>query len=188
MDAQSIDAPDTRPRCPIDLGESSSVRLRGATPWSVLRENGALVPRSLHYLPCMRSGLRSDPVEWSDPRHRDGVAGERAAIRHLEARGWTVLAHRFRVARHDIDIVARRGRVVAFVEVKQRAGGGFGSPFEAVRGPKRRELVKVARVWMDRHGEPSDVYRFDVIGVVGGPAGRAPSVEHLEDAFRPGWR
>ena len=58
----------------------------------------------------------------------------------------------------------------------------FGSPFDAVTGPKRRELVKVARVWVDRFGQPSDIYRFDCVGVVDG------RLEHLEDAFRPGWR
>jgi hypothetical protein len=49
-------------------------------------------------------------------------------------------------------------------------------------GPKRREIVKVARVWADRFGKPSDIYRFDCVGVVDG------RLDHLEDAFKPGWR
>lgn len=103
-------------------------------------------------------------------------------MRYLEARGWETVAHRFRAGRVEIDIVARRGRLVAFIEVKVRRGAAFGSPFEAVTGAKRREIVKAARAWMDRFGRPGDVYRFDCVGIADG------RLEHLEDAFRPGWR
>ena len=116
----------------------------------------------------MPDGLRSDPADWTDPRHQRGVEGERCAMRYLLARGWQVVAHRFRVGRAEIDLVVRKGRLVAFVEVKARLGDAFGSPLEAVRGAKRRDLVKVARAWMDRHGRPGDVYRFDCIGVLDG--------------------
>jgi len=92
------------------------------------------------------------------------------------------VAHRFRVGRVELDIVARRGHLVAFVEVKVRRGEGFGSPFEAITGAKRREMVKAARVWVDRCGKPSDVYRFDCIGLTDN------KLEHMADAFRPGWR
>jgi len=130
----------------------------------------------------MSSGLRSDPSGWTDPRHRQGLEAERQAIAFLRAAGWEIAAHRFRAGRSEIDLVARRGRLVAFVEVKARRGEGFGSPLEAVTGPKRRDLVRVARAWMDRFGRPGDVYRFDCIGIQGG------RLEHVADAFRPGWR
>jgi putative endonuclease len=130
----------------------------------------------------VKSGLRSDPAEWSDERHRRGFAGEERAIQYLLSRGWHVVAHRFRVGHTEIDLIVRQGNLVAFVEVKVRRGGAFGSPFEAVTGAKRRELVKAARVWVDRYGHPSDVYRFDCIGLTDG------KLEHLADAFRPGWR
>ncbi|HET7038981.1 MAG TPA: YraN family protein, partial [Gemmatimonadales bacterium] len=113
--------------------------------------------------------------------------GERQAAAFLESGGWQVLAHRFRVGRLEVDLIARRGRVVAFVEVKTRRGTGFGTPFEAVTWGKQREIVRVARAWMDRHGSPDDVYRFDVVGVIHGPED-VVTVQHLEDAFRPGWR
>lgn len=130
----------------------------------------------------MSSGVHSNPADWTDPRHREGVAGEEQAIRYLQSRGWEILEHRFRAGRIELDVVARRGHLVAFIEVKTRRGTAFGSPFEAITGAKRREIVKAARVWTDRHGRPSDVYRFDCIGLVDG------KLEHLEDAFRPGWR
>lgn len=130
----------------------------------------------------MPSGVHTNPADWSDPRHRRGLAGETQAIRYLQSRGWDVVAHRFRVGRTELDLVARRGALVAFIEVKTRRGTAFGSPFEAVTGAKRREIVKAARVWMDRFGQPTDVYRFDCIAIVDN------RIEHLEDAFRPGWR
>ena len=130
----------------------------------------------------MKSGLRSDPTQWTDERQKRGLAGEEQAIRYLLSRGWGLVAHRFRVGRAEIDLIVRRGDVVAFVEVKTRRGEAFGSPFAAVTGPKRRELVKVARAWVDRFGRPADIYRFDCVGVVDG------RLDHLEDAFRPGWR
>lgn len=108
-------------------------------------------------------------------------------MEYLRARGWEVLDHRFRMGRLEVDVVVRRGQLVAFVEVKTRSGAGFGAPAEAVTWSKRREIVRVARAWMDRFGHPGDVYRFDVIGILGNETGAA-RVQHIEDAFRPGWR
>jgi putative endonuclease len=130
--------------------------------------------------------IKSDPETWKDERHRRGLAGEGVAMRFLEARGWRVVSHRFRLGRLEIDVIARKGPVVAFVEVKTRRGSAFGSPLEAVTWLKKREIVRVARGWMDRFGRPEDVYRFDVIGVTLSAAGTR--VTHVEDAFRPGWR
>ena len=131
--------------------------------------------------------VKSNPTEWSDPRQRRGLDGENEAKRYLVTRGFTILAHRWRMGRLEIDLVARRGSLVAFVEVKTRWGAGFGSPLEAVTWAKQREIVRVARAWMDRHGAPGDIYRFDVIGL---SLHRDDSdrLEHVEDAFRPGWR
>ena len=130
----------------------------------------------------MRSGIRSDPADWHDERHKRGLAGEEQAIRYLLSRGCAIVAHRFRVGHTEIDLIARQGDLVTFIEVKTRRGAAFGSPLEAITGAKRRELVKAARVWVDRFGRPSDIYRFDCIAIVDS------RLEHLPDAFRPGWR
>ena len=141
-----------------------------------------MIPAAGRYVARVKSGVRSDPADWSDERHKRGLAAEEQAIAYLRSQGWTVVAHRFRVGRIEIDIVARRGRVVTFVEVKARWGEGFGTPMEAITGAKRRELVSASRAWVDRFGQPGDIYRFDAIGLRNG------KLEHLEDAFRPGWR
>jgi putative endonuclease len=91
------------------------------------------------------------------------------------------------MGRLEIDLVARKGSLVAFIEVKTRRGTAFGSPLEAVGWSKKREIVRVARAWMDRFGRVGDVYRFDVIGLTVDQTGHTV-IEHVEDAFRPGWR
>src|SRR5256885_12256263 len=116
----------------------------------------------------MKSGIRTDPSDWTDERHRRGIAGEEQAIRYLLSRGCTIVAHRFRVGHTEIDLIARQGDLVTFVEVKTRRGQAFGSPLEAVTGAKRREVGKGARVWGDRFGEPAGTYRVDCIAVMGG--------------------
>ena len=131
--------------------------------------------------------IKSDPATWSDARHRRGLRGEEAAKAFLEGSGWVVLGHRFRLGHLEIDLIARKGALVAFVEVKTRRGSAFGSPLEAVTWHKKREIARVARAWMDRHGRPDDVYRFDVIGVTLSRSG-GTELQHVEDAFRPGWR
>lgn len=112
-----------------------------------------------------------------------GDRGEEIAARHLRERGWAVLDRNFRLGRKEIDLVARRGEVVAFVEVKTRGGAGYGHPLEAITWKKRREIGQVAQAWIDRHGREGDVYRFDAVAVLVGGGGE-PVVEHVEDAWR----
>ena len=128
--------------------------------------------------------IKSDPSTWTDIRHRRGLEGEELAKEYLEARGWQVLEHRFRMGRLEIDLIAKREAVVAFIEVKTRFSKQFGSPLEAVTWAKQREIVRVASAWIDRHPLPGVAYRFDVIGVMF-EKGR-PHIEHVQDAFRAG--
>lgn len=119
---------------------------------------------------------------WTDPRHRCGYAGERLAIQHLLRAGWRIEAHRFRLGRHDLDLVARQGPLVAFIEVKTRRSRRFGAPAESVGWQKRAVLSRLAEVWRQRFGLPTDRYRFDVISIEPDSAG--PRVTHLADAWR----
>ena len=99
---------------------------------------------------------------------------------YLTSCGWQIEAHRFRMGRHDVDLVARRG-VVAFVEVKTRGTAGFGAPLESVGWRKRRTIARAAEGWRQAR-PPGDEYRFDVVAVRvdGGRYG----VEHMADAWR----
>ncbi len=117
--------------------------------------------------------------------HDFGRLGEDLAARFLAARGWTVIERNFRLGHKEVDLVARRRGVVAFVEVKSRSGPDYGHPLEAITAGKRREIELVARAWVARHGRPGDVYRFDAMAVHR-DGGRPPRVEHVEDAWRLG--
>ena len=114
-----------------------------------------------------------------------GDRGEAIAAEHLEREGWTILDRNFRMGRKEIDLVAMRGGVVAFVEVKTRAGDGFGHPLESITWRKRREIQQVAASWVDRFGSPAHrAYRFDAVAVLLRVPGEPPVVEHVEDAWR----
>ncbi|HEX5635294.1 MAG TPA: YraN family protein [Gemmatimonadales bacterium] len=126
---------------------------------------------------------RASPLDSPDPRQRRGYRGELAARRWLEARGWVVEAHRYRVGREEIDLVLRRESLVAFVEVKTRRSLAHGHPREAVHWRKRRAIARVAAVWALRFGRWGDSYRFDVVEVFD-RAGEAPEVHHVADAWR----
>lgn len=103
----------------------------------------------------------------------------------LASKGWTILDRRFRSGHRDIDLIAAKraesSRIVAFVEVKARKSACFGGPISAVNWRKQRELRRSALIWMSRFGDTMDLYRFDVIGVLFGPA--RVQIQHVESAF-----
>jgi len=112
-----------------------------------------------------------------------GELGERIAARWLERQGYTVLARRWRSGHRDIDVIAERAGVIAFVEVKTRAALEFGDPVEAVHAQKQRSLVRSAREWMARFDASQvQAYRFDVVGVL--LRDRRVWVRHVESAFQ----
>jgi len=110
-----------------------------------------------------------------------GLLGERIAARWLVRQGWSVVEHRFRAGRRDIDLIMRRAGEVAFVEVKARRGQDFGSPVEAVHHRKQLELSRAARVWVDRFGTVELAYRFDVMGIL--VEGDRVRVRYIPNAF-----
>jgi len=124
-----------------------------------------------------------------NPGHALGRWGEARAARFLERRGWAILARNYRFGRREVDLVARRGDIVAFVEVKTRAGGGYGTPQEAITALKRREVEAVAARYVERHGLQGLSVRFDAVAIVvrRRMGGSEITIEHVEDAWRPGW-
>ena len=122
-------------------------------------------------------------AEWEDERQLRGLEGERLALAYLTSCGWSVEAHRFKLGRHDIDLIVRRAGIVAFVEVKTRRGLSCGTPLESIPRRKQSIIGKVAALWALRFGRRDDVYRFDAIGIHMHPGGRV-EIEHVEDAWR----
>ena len=110
-----------------------------------------------------------------------GARGEEAAVRHLERAGLRVLDRNWRRGRYELDLVAREGDVVAFVEVKARHPGPQAS-LEGLGWAQRRRLRRAAEAWIHAHPGVGREFRFDLVGVTFRP-GRAPRIEHVRAAF-----
>lgn len=119
----------------------------------------------------------------ADGKHEVGRRGEALAAEYLTARGWRVLARNYRAGPKEIDLVAARGGVVAFVEVKTRATATGGTVLESIRALKRRAVVTAARRWILENGKRGSVYRFDAVGVE--LLGERIVINHVPDAWRP---
>jgi putative endonuclease len=113
-----------------------------------------------------------------------GKAGEDLACRELRRRGYAILARRYRVRRGEIDIVARDGTTIVFVEVKTRDGRAFGEAADAVTAFKRKRMVDLALDYVTRHRLTGCACRFDVVSIHF-DAG-APAVEIFRGAFDAG--
>jgi putative endonuclease len=129
---------------------------------------------------------------WNAPVRRStqalGQAGEAAAVRFLRRRGLVILARNLWSRRGEIDLLARDGATLVFVEVKARRGRPGDPPEAAVDARKRARLVKLALGYLAarRLGESS--CRFDVIGVSVDEAGKVTAVRHVRRAFDvDGW-
>src|SRR5437762_7630421 len=92
-----------------------------------------------------------------------GKTGEDLACRELERRGYAIVARRYRLRRGELDIIARDGPTLVFVEVKARGGRAFGDAIEAVTGPKRRRMAHLAMDYLVRHRLTDCACRFDVV-------------------------
>ncbi len=113
-----------------------------------------------------------------------GAEGEERAATWLAARGWRVLARNVRADRVELDVIALRGRQLAFIEVKTRRSQAAGTPEESVDARKRARLVRGARAWLAAHGQPGWCVRFDVIACEPGPSpADAWTIRHVEEAF-----
>ncbi len=111
-----------------------------------------------------------------------GKAGEDCACRELERRGYAILARRYRTRLGEIDIVARDGETVVFVEVKARTSNRFGEPAEAVTLHKQARVAAIAADYLARHRLRRASCRFDVVAISFGERGQ-PVVEVFENAF-----
>ncbi|MBE0429242.1 MAG: YraN family protein [Thermoleophilia bacterium] len=124
----------------------------------------------------------------SDQRRQRGRAGEALAGAYLEIQGYGILHANYRSRYGEIDIIARRGRTVAFIEVKARRSKSFGEPFESVGLRKQSQIRRMALMWVAAHqSDPSlrdCVFRFDIISVLFDAEGSLIDVRHMEDAFR----
>ena len=99
-------------------------------------------------------------------RQRVGQAGERAARRYLQEKGYRVVEANYRCPYGEIDLIATRGGLLHFVEVRTRTGSSFGTPAESITAEKLGRLQKVALYYMQRRYGKEVHCRFDLIAVL----------------------
>ena len=107
--------------------------------------------------------------------------GEDLACRELRRLGYDVLARRYRTRHGEIDIVARDGAALVFVEVKVRQGAAFGGAGAAVTMAKQQRIVRMAAEYLARKRMPDGPCRFDVVAI--DVEGGRPRIEIFTHAF-----
>ena len=116
-----------------------------------------------------------------DRRKALGRAGERRAAWFYRLRGFTVVARNVAFRDGEIDLIVRRGRLLAFVEVKTRSGNHLGEPSQSVDRPKQLRIIKCAEIWMARQKRSDVDIRFDIVTLIKTPW--RFRVEHIPNAF-----
>lgn len=107
-----------------------------------------------------------------------GTIKEEVAAKYLEDNGMSILEKNFRCRYGEIDIIAKDGRYLVFVEVKYRANAGNGYPQEAVTKKKQKTIAFVANYYMMKNHLETDLpIRFDVIAILG------EEITHIKNAF-----
>jgi putative endonuclease len=111
-----------------------------------------------------------------------GNAGESIAVTFLKGAGFSIVDRNFRCVCGELDIVARDGRTIVFVEVKCRNNEIYGAPQLAVTPFKQRQISKAALVWLSKRKLYDAEARFDVVAIVL-HEGTLPQIEHIRNAF-----
>lgn len=113
-----------------------------------------------------------------------GKKGEELAVGFLEKLGYQILETNWRHRRAEIDIIAKDGEILVFIEVKTRSDDFFGNPASFVTTKKERFMSDAANVYMEQIGHDWEI-RFDIVGIVMWSEERT-ELRHFKDAFFPG--
>ena len=105
-------------------------------------------------------------------------AAERRAVLHYLLRGYKILGTNVWAGGNELDVIARRGRLIVFCEVKSKTGPGLGDPLEMVTAEKQRRLRRAAEAWLAGRPELAGLdATFDIVAV------RGRRLERVRDAF-----
>ena len=114
-------------------------------------------------------------------RRELGITGESLAVKALKKKGYHIVALNHRSKLGEIDIIAKEGDSLAFVEVKTRRTSHFGDPKMAVTQDKQRKISMVALDYLKKSGQMDEKARFDVVAIrlIQGH----PEIEIIKNAF-----
>jgi len=115
-----------------------------------------------------------------------GRWGEQQAASYLQGQGYRLCQLNYRCPVGEVDLIVRRGGVIAFVEVKTRRHEAWGAPAEAVGRTKQRQLWRCAQWYLQQLPVKDEQIRFDVVAVYVRD-GQQPCIEHIEAAFGEGF-
>ena len=128
-----------------------------------------------------RRRVRKQENPLNDGRRHTGESGESIAVKFLKKNGYKIIERNYRCNLGEIDIIARDGRVLAFIEVKARRTDEFGGPKWAVTSRKQRKISMVALKYLKETEQMEKKARFDVVAVRLLPGD--PDVEIIKNAF-----
>lgn len=112
-----------------------------------------------------------------------GNKAEDLACEFLLKKGWEILDRNYYSGHSEIDIVAKDGICIVFLEVKMRSSTQFGQPFEQVTEAKVEHVFNAAEAWVIEHEMKDSPMRFDVIGILKRKY-KEPEINHIPDAYR----
>jgi putative endonuclease len=125
-------------------------------------------------------GDRPKPNGEKPSKRRSGAEAEAIATKLLIEEGYRIVERNFTADLGELDIVAREGDILVFVEVRSRANGDHGDAVEMVTRSKQRRVARVATLYLEARKPEYERARFDVVGITGGEASL------IRDAFRLG--
>ena len=109
-----------------------------------------------------------------------GTRGEIIASNYLISKGYTIVERNYKNKIGEIDIIAKQGNTIVFVEVKTRMSRGFGDPLEAVNNKKQQKIRNVATTYLMKIKKLNSPCRFDVVSILGDTD---EDIIHIENAF-----
>lgn len=116
-----------------------------------------------------------------------GQQGEQLAANYLQGQGYTILARNWRCRYGEIDIIARKGNLITFVEVRTRHADTTDEAFASINRSKQAKMRKAVLAYLQTCPTPDAIWQVDIIGVALPRFGnkQPAQIEHVEDAL--GW-
>lgn len=111
-------------------------------------------------------------------RKERGHTAELAAVAFLRSKNYSIIETNYSCSLGELDIIAKEGNELVFIEVRSRSGDSHGDALDAVGPAKQRQVARVAQVYLGAESPAFETCRFDVIGITAG------KLEHIIDAFR----